>query len=696
MRVTIDNKQIEATEGMTVLNAALRAGIYIPHLCGHPDLEAVGGCRLCSVEIEGMDQAVPSCMMKVQEGMKVSINGPKAEKTRKTAMELILATHPADCTGCPKYGTCELQSIYQFLGVGPERWKKKTRTITTDDSNPLIRHLFTRCIRCGRCVRACRELRGVKVLDFQKAEDGVRIGTDGNVSLKEAGCKFCGACIEVCPTGSIMDALGQIKEDVSYGESVIPCKTACPAHTDIPRYLRYIKDGEYEKATAVIREKLPFPETLGCICSHVCETACKRNELGKPLSICKLKRAAASSHSNEWKKNRKTAAPTGKKAAVIGAGPAGLTAAYYLAKKGHKVTVFESNEKAGGQCRYGIPSYRLPDEVLDREISDILEVGVQLQVNTVADTPEILLKQGYDTVLIAIGTHKGILLPLEGNKLSGVMLNTDFLKKARKNQISDLGKKVMVLGGGNVAYDCARTALRLGVEEVHIACLESRDKMAAAAEEIQEGSDEGIILHSGHSFLRITGTAKVEGVELQKVETFYFDENRKAVIELVEGSREIISVDNVIFAVGQTPEGTEKLGIELNPGSYAKVDGSFSTSMAGVYAAGDVVTGTKSVVEAIAAGRQSASEMDCYLGGDGDISEELLEKEVPDPFLGRTEGFGDLERLSPALMDSQDRKKSFAAVEKIFTCQEAECEAGRCLQCDQRLNLTNPRFWNEY
>ncbi|WP_026889941.1 FAD-dependent oxidoreductase [Lacrimispora aerotolerans] len=696
MWLTIDDKQIEAHEGMTVLNAALGAGIYIPHLCGHPDLEAVGGCRLCSVEIEGMTEAVPSCMIKVEEGMKVTVHGSKAEKTRKTAMELILATHPADCTGCPKYGKCELQSMYQYLGVGPEKWKKKTRTVPTDDSNPLIRHLFTRCVRCGRCVRACRELRGVKVLDFQKTEDGVRIGTDGNISLKEAGCKFCGACIEVCPTGSIMDALGQISEDVSYAEGVVPCRTACPAHTDIPRYLRYIKEGDYEKATAVIREKLPFPETLGCICSHVCETACKHNELGKPLSICKLKRAAAASQSDEWKKNRKTAAPTGKKAAVIGAGPAGLTAAYYLAKKGHEVTVFESNEKAGGQCRYGIPAYRLPDEVLDREISDILEVGVDLKVNTTADTPENLLKQGYDTVLIATGTHKGVLLPLEGNNLSGVQLNTDFLKHARRGQISDPGKKVMVLGGGNVAFDCARTALRLGAEEVHIACLESRDNMTASIEEIEEGREEGIILHSGYSFLRITGDMKVQGVELQKVDKFYFDENRKAIIELIEGSQEIIPVDHVIFAVGQAPLGTEKLGVELYHGSYVKVDSSFSTSLPGVYGAGDVVTGTKSVIEAIAAGRQSAIEMDRYLGGDGDISEELLEKETADPFLGRTEDFGSLERLYPSLLDPQERKKSFAPVEQTFTCGEAKCEAGRCLQCDLRLNLTNPRLWNEY
>ncbi len=165
MKLTIDGREITAKEGQSVLQAALDAGIFIPHLCSHPDLEAKGGCRLCSVEVEGYPEPVPSCMLQAEEGMVVTVNGPKADKIRKTAMELMLASHPSDCTGCPKYGKCELQSMYQYMGVGPERWRKKSRSVPNNDSNPLITHLFPRCVRCGRCIRACQDLRGVKVLD---------------------------------------------------------------------------------------------------------------------------------------------------------------------------------------------------------------------------------------------------------------------------------------------------------------------------------------------------------------------------------------------------------------------------------------------------------------------------------------------------------------------------------------------------
>ena len=327
MKLIINGNHIEAQEGDSVLEAALASGIYIPHLCKHPDLEAVGGCRLCSVEIEGAQEAVPSCMTMVSEGMVVRTDSEKANATRKAAMELILASHPADCTGCPKYGKCELQSLYQYMGVSPEKWRKKSRTFANDDSNPLISHLFTRCIRCGRCIRACRELRGVKVLDFQKTKDGVRAGIEEGKTLKEAGCQFCGACIEVCPTGSIMDAVGIIRENVSYSDSVVPCRSACPASIDIPRYVRYIRKGDFSKAAAVAREKVPFPEILGNICNHACEDACKRNELNKPVSVCRLKRAAAANDDLSWKAKSLRSESTGKKAAVIGAGPAGLFAA---------------------------------------------------------------------------------------------------------------------------------------------------------------------------------------------------------------------------------------------------------------------------------------------------------------------------------------------------------------------------------
>ncbi|MDD3139628.1 MAG: FAD-dependent oxidoreductase [Lachnospiraceae bacterium] len=696
MKIKIDETMVEARVGDSILETALKATIYIPHLCKHPDLEAVGGCRLCIVEVEGMKEPVPACKTAVTDGMVVRIHAPKAERVRKMAMELILATHPADCTGCPKYGNCELQSMYQYMGVGPERWKRKTRNVANDESNPLVQHLFTRCVRCGRCIRACRELRGVKVLDYQKTKDGVRVGVDGGMSLKEAGCRFCGACIEVCPTGSIMDAVGMIKENSPYNESIVPCKSACPASVDIPRYIRYIKDGEFAKATAVIREKVPFPETLGSICNHECESQCKHAELGTAISICKLKRAAGANDDSTWKSRVKKLEPTGKKVAVMGGGPAGLTAAYYLAKKGHTVHVFEENSKAGGQCRYGIPSYRLPDERLDKEIADILEVGIELFLNTKVNEPKRLLNEGYHGVVIATGTQEGIRLPLEGNTLTNVFINAEFLKQVRMGEAPVIGDKVMVLGGGNVAYDCARTAIRLGAKEVHVACLENEEQMTATTEEREEGQEEGIMLHSAHSFLRIVGTTKVEGVELQKVAKFYFDEQRKAVIELVEGTKEVIPVDTVIFAVGQKPKDTNEMGVELYRGPYIKTNDLLETNIKGVYATGDVVTGTKSVITAIAGGRKSAEEMDKYLGGDGDITEQLIDKELPDSYLGRCSGFTDLKRIAPEMMHPEVRKSCFEDIEKPFQVEQAKQEASRCLQCDLRLQLNKPKLWNEY
>ena len=247
-----------------------------------------------------------------------------------------------------------------------------------------------------------------------------------------------------------------------------------------------------------------------------------------------------------------------------------------------------------------------------------------------------------------------------------------------------------------MAYDCARTALRLGAKEVHIACLENPEQMTATADEREEGAQEGIILHEAHSFLRITGTDKVEGVELQKVENFYFDENRRAVIDLAEGTNEIVAVDHVIFAVGQKPEGTENMGLALTHGPYIRTDENLKTSVDGVYASGDVVTGTKSVIAAIAAGRKAAEEIDKYLGGDGDISETLLDDEAPAQYIGQSEGFAGLKRVQPEMAQPDTRKTDFRLVEQPLTCGEAACEAARCLQCDLRLTLTKPKLWNEY
>ena len=709
MKLTINGCEVEAEEGQSVLDAALAAGIFIPHLCKHPDLEAVGGCRLCMVEVDGAEAPVCACKTPAREGMVVDANAPAADRVRRMAMELILATHPTDCTGCPKYGKCELQSMYQYMGVAPTRWRVKSRPVATDDSNPLITHMFTRCIRCGRCVRACNDLRGVGILGYQHTSEGIRIGTDGSVSLEEAGCRFCGACIEVCPTGSIVDALGIMREGVSRADNVVPCRAGCPAHIDIPRYLRAIRHGDFERAISVVRERVPFPASLGCICTHNCEGQCKRGRLGaSQLSVCRLKRAAAEFDTGEWKARVRHEPLTGRRVAVVGAGPAGLTAAMYLAEKGHAVTVFEANERVGGQMRYGIPAYRLSDETLDAEVAAILEVTrgadaeprVELRCGERVADPKALLAEGYDAVLVAVGTHAGTRLRMKGSELDGVVVNTEFLKRARTGEPMDVSGRVVVLGGGNVAYDCARTAVRLGAASVDVACLEAIDKMTSTPEEREEAAEEGVELHDAYAFTSIDesepGSGRVGSVTLHKIARFYFDEEHRPVTELVEGGELTLPADHVIFAVGQRPEGTADMGLELTHGPYVVADDEGRTSVEGVWSAGDCVTGTKSVIAAIAAGRTCASSIDRALGGDGDISAELIDHEVPEQKIGRVpSGFYD-GRVKPEMEPAEVREHNFDVFECPYSASEAVEEASRCLQCDLRLTLHAPRLWNEY
>ena len=537
----------------------------------------------------------------------------------------------------------------------------------------------------------------MKVLDYVRDASGIHAGIPEGKSLIDAGCRFCGACIEVCPTGSIVDAVGLMEKYPSYADNVVPCSAECPAHIDIPAYIRAIREGRPGDAVAIIREKVPFPLVLGHICNHLCETGCKRGNINDPMGIRNLKRYAVE-HDEEqaWKAKGFMKERTGKRVAVVGSGPCGLTAAYYLNKLGHDVTVLEKRPQLGGPMTSGIPAYRLPLEDVMEEIQYILDSGVKAEVNcTVTDVAA--LKKDYDAVLVAVGVSKGKKLPLPGADFKQVYSALEILQAQRLNQPIELGDTVCVIGAGSVGYDVARSLVRKGMT-VNLACLEQADKILADMDDQTEGAEEGINLLPGRSFEAIEGTPdKVTGLRIHTVLSSTYDRATGKVTEVVEeGSQTVVPCDSVVFATGQHTglQEFDNFGIELNDRGFPVLDG-FNTSMEGVFAAGDAITGISFVIKAIQQGRLVTAAIDRYLGGDGEIAETLCERSA-DPHIGRIEGFGKLERVEQTLRAADERVKDELDVYHTYSCDQAKCEAERCLQCDLRLQFTPVKLWSEY
>jgi formate dehydrogenase major subunit len=565
-RINIDDKEITALPGQTVLEAARENGIDIPTLCYDERTEIYGACGLCVVEVEGNPKLVKACATNVAPNMVVRTRTERVIESRKTNLELLLSNHVGDCRP--------------------------------------------------------------------------------------------------------------------------PCVTGCPAHTDCQGYVGLIANGCFDEAVELIRDHIPLPGSIGRVCPHPCEDQCRRRLVDEPVSIAWIKRFAADMNYSDGDPFIPEIDPeTDKTVAIIGAGPFGLSLAYYLRQKGHAVTIFEAMPKAGGMLRYGIPEYRLPGAVIDEEVAIIEQMGVEIVTDTRVgqDIEFETIRNEFDAVAVGIGAWVSTGTGAKGEDADGVIGGIDLLRRVVRGEDIDLGKNVAIVGGGNTAMDACRTAVRLGAENVYNIYRRTKDEMPADLVEIEEAEEEGVIFRNLTNPIEYVTDkdGHVRKVKLQIMELGEPDESGRRRPVPVKGKTETIEVDNVILAIGQAvePEGfgdldkTRRNGVVYDPET-------FMTSIPGVFAGGDCGNDKISIaVEAIADANNAAEIIDAYLAGE-EIKYEpayIVERDDVDE-----KTFEDRERqcrpdmahLSPA-----ERRDNFTEVVFGYTPEQAAAEAERCLEC---------------
>ncbi len=516
-------------------------------------------------------------------------------------------------------------------------------------------------------------------------------------------CTGCSTCVDQCPVSTANDfdqnlsrrtaihrrypqALPGAMTIEKWGAS--PCRLECPAEVNAHAYIALTAKGRFQEALGVIRRTMPFPASIGRVCTHPCEHGCRRKEVDQPISICALKRFLTDrEEAHDLPPQPEVADNKGKRVAIVGAGPAGLTAARDLAKLGYRITVFEKLPVAGGMLAVSIPAYRLPKRVVQREIDYILSHGVQLELGKAlwSDfTLDSLKSDGFAAVALALGTHKGLKLQIPGeDEFNGVSDCIEFLRKVSFGEEVEIGKKVVVVGGGNAAVDSARTALRLGAQAT-IVYRRSRNEMPANSWEIEEAEAEGVVIRTLAAPIRVLGeNGKAWGVRCLQMELGEADESGRQRPVPVEGSEFVLECDSVITAIGQEPEiepdmeGALRINrrrnIEVNPITL-------ETSVEGVFACGDVVSGPSSVVAAIGMGRRAADSIHRYLSGQNMIEGRKEVKHQQRAVKG-IEGISKRPRSGMPKLPIEQRKGNFKEVELGFDETSAVEEANRCLNC---------------
>lgn len=477
-------------------------------------------------------------------------------------------------------------------------------------------------------------------------------------------------------------SLSLIMSDHS-GDCKAPCFMACPTHQDVQGYVGLIANGKEREALEVIKKDNPLPASIGRVCPHPCEEKCRRKHLEGSVSICALKRFAADSYMDYVPECEPL---NGKRVAVVGGGPAGLSCAYFLALKGYKVKIFEAQNKCGGMLRYGIPAYRLPKNILDEEIDTIKKMGVEIACSSVLGKDFTIesLKNEYDAVFVATGAWLSTKLGCEGDSSEGVVGGIDMLYRVAMGEKVDLGKRVAVVGGGNTAIDAVRTAVRLGAEKVTLIYRRTESEMPAEPEEIRDARAEGVEFKFLVSPIEVVSeNGKAKGLKLQKMELGEPDASGRRRPVAIEGSTEIIECDTIISAIGQRVKSADLDCVELTKKSTIAVDErTYQTSIAGVFAAGDVINkGPDIAIRAIAGGKYAARSIDCYLNG-VEVPDELPAYSVNKNFDPSVlSGMPEILKSEIRLTDAEYRKKDFSEVAFTFTKEEAMREATRCLEC---------------
>ncbi len=543
------------------------------------------------------------------------------------------------------------------------------------------------CLGLGDCVRSCQF-------------DAIDMGPDGFPVVNEAKCVGCGACETACPK-NILTVRTMSQRLLTFNDedgALAPCQQTCPAEINIPQYIRQIREGDYAAAVNTIRERNPLLLSCGRVCPHPCEDYCRRGIEDEAVSINQLKRFVADWEMNSGQRQPIACAPdTGKRIAIIGGGPAGVSAAYFLRRLGHSPTIYDAMSKLGGITRYGIPEYRLPDEVLDWEIEGILNLGIDVHYNTVLGedfTIQSLHEEGYDAIFMGIGAWKDYTLGIDGEDAEGIWQGINFLSTVANHPEKNIpvGKRAAVVGGGNSAIDCVRTLLRLGSEEVYILYRRTRKEMPANEVEIVASEHEGIKFQflAAPTKVLTDDQGRVKGIEYLQMELGEPDASGRRRPVPIEGSETTIELDMLISAISQQPDikflekEQEKDNIAITRWStFDNDEETLQCSLPYLFTGGDVATGPSLVVDAIGGGRRAARSIHQYLTGE-EIKghpKSLRKKHIAESLFETVPGVEKKERTPMPELEVADRIVSMIEVDQVISEKDAAHESRRCLGC---------------